>query len=325
MYPHRILSYLFDEVGIEIDDSAVAAYWNHLRAMGEPWACAHPATEQHVPLGVHGDSARLWTQYKVEKIMAIHMNIVHFRPRSTRHSRFLLFSCPREKLVKNRTLNVIWKRLVWSWNACFRGLNPTVGPNGAPLLGKHLERAGSPICKSGRKFSLCELRGDWEWHRDVWRFTASWQAINVCFRCPAVRSGDPDHLYFNNELNCKWQCDEFSLEEFVSQRLKDNQLCTIGSSATTIFVFVLLLIVSFYNTMFWLKSTQSATSVGRLCFWKGPWVDRYSTQPIMSQTISKPLCGVQTSYKCTKVHFSCSRASILVVWDFVRCIPLILA
>ena len=269
LYPHRILWYLMDEVGIHVDDSEVTTYWRHLRSMSEPWACEHPASEHHIPLGIHGDAARLWTQYQVEKVVAIHMNIIHFRPRSTRHSRFLLFSCPREKLIKNRSLNLVWKRLVWSFNACFEGCNPSVGPSGGPLTGKHLERAGTPISKSGRRFALCELRGDWEWHRDVWRFTASWQGIKVCFRCDAVRKGDPGFIYHNNGPNCLWRDSEFDLDQFITHRLKDQQLCQLANMlvlfySRPIFVFwsghFHRIYVFFYPFMIYLRSLHQAKS-----------------------------------------------------------------
>lgn len=227
VYPHRILAYLFDEVGLQIPSSDVQQYWNHAREMGEPWACQHPASENHIPLGLHGDAARLWTIYKTEKILGVWLNLPLFRPKSVRHSRWLLFSIAREKLIKNRTLNPFWRKLVWSLNAAFTGLNPVQGPGGQPLIGTHADRAGSPICKSRNQFALTELRGDWEWHRDIWRFTASWQGQDVCFKCPAVTRGDGDdsYVYYNNGLTSRWLQEEFSLNAFVACRLKDHHLC----------------------------------------------------------------------------------------------------
>eukprot|EP00435_Cladocopium_sp_Y103_P009905 s2850_g2.t1 len=117
VYPHRVLAYLFDEVKLEMPTAEVQQYWRHARTMQEPWACAHPATEWHVPVGLHGDGAKLWTQYRVEKYVAVWMNLPLFRPRSIRHSRFLLFSIEKWKMIKNRSLNVFWRKVVWSLNA----------------------------------------------------------------------------------------------------------------------------------------------------------------------------------------------------------------
>ncbi|CAK8995261.1 Uncharacterized protein SCF082_LOCUS4272 [Durusdinium trenchii] len=227
IYPHRILAYLFDHVQVELSTHDITEYWDHSRQTGEAWACKSSASRTHIPLGLHGDGARLWTQYKVEKIVAIFLNMPLFRPKSARHSRFLLFTIGRHKLIKNRTINVVWRRLVWSLNACFTGLNPSQGPGGAPLTGVHLDIAGLPICQAQHRFALTELRGDWEWHRDTWRFTASWQSHEVCFRCPAVTRGDESLVYYNNGPTSGWVNRDFTLDQFIARRLKENQLCPL--------------------------------------------------------------------------------------------------
>ena len=224
IYPHRVLSYLFDHVGIELDYTEIEKFWTHSRQMQEPWALESPCTSEHIPLGIHGDAAKLWTVYQVEKMVAIHFNILHFRPASIRYSRFLLFSIPRNKLLKNRTLNVVLKHLVWSFNWAYTGKHPESGPGNAPLFGNHRKLAGSPICRANRKFALVELRGDQEFHRDIWRFTSSWQSNVVCHRCPAVAKGDPAYLYYNVGPTSRWLDEEFSLTQFVSRRLKESQL-----------------------------------------------------------------------------------------------------
>ena len=96
IHPHRILAFLFNDVGIRISKADVKAYWEHSRARGEPWAIQSPASSEHIPLGIHGDSARLWTVYKFEKVLGLFINLVHFRPRSVRHSRWLF---PEHRLL----------------------------------------------------------------------------------------------------------------------------------------------------------------------------------------------------------------------------------
>ena len=160
-------------------------------------------------------------------MVAVWLNVVLFRPRSVRHSRFLLFTCPDALMVKNRTLNRVWRRLAWSLNFAFDGINPTIGESGRPLTGDDLLRAGKPLTSSGRKFSLCELRGDWEWHRDIWRPTATWKSIKICFRCPALSKGPRQDLYHNID-DCRWKDETFNLEQFIARRLKDKQLCILS-------------------------------------------------------------------------------------------------
>ena len=229
IYPHRVLTYLFDHVGLDIPDEDVRAYWKHARQVGEPWAVGNPSSDHHVPVGLHGDSARLWTVHQFEKHVGVFMNLVLWRPRSIRHSRFLIFSIPQEKVWKNRTFNRVWERLAWSFNACWEGFNPCQGPRGIPLRGKHLERAGLPITKGGHKFTITVYRGDWEWHCHTWRPRASWQGVSMCMKCPAQSRGDAGLLYYNLgscvEDGCRWVQEEYSLAGFIAKSLKDRNLC----------------------------------------------------------------------------------------------------
>ena len=243
LHPHRVLTYLFDDVGITIPEEDVRRYWQHAKSVQEPFAINAPdtCTDSHIPIGIHGDAARLWTQVTFEKLVGITMNLTLFRPKSVRHSRFMLFTIPVAKLYKNRTLNYVWERLCWSFDAAFAGYNPEKGPRGSRLVGRHLARAGQPLTKGFHKFCVTEYRGDWEWHRDVWRPYASWQATKVCFKCPAVVSGDPgpSYLYHNtggpNEGECQWVREEFSLQTFIARSLREKNLCHLARFLNAIF------------------------------------------------------------------------------------------
>ena len=92
------------------------------------------------------------------------------------------------------------------------------------------KRALCPLTKSGARFALTELRGDWEYHVDVWRPKASWKSDTVCFRCPAEAKGAPENLYWHHGDGCTWESEEFGLESFVARRLRDNNLCTLARS-----------------------------------------------------------------------------------------------
>lgn len=227
LHPHRILSFLMNDVQLEVPTAEIAEFWRHAREVREPWAVNHPSPGDHIPLGIHGDSARLWTQCTYEKYTAISFNILHFRPKSVRCSRFVVFSIPTAKLFKNRSLNIVWRRLAWSFEALYQGTYPLTGVGGAALRDHNLKLAGRPITRSGHRFALCEFRGDWEWHCSMWRPTASWQSNNVCFKCPAVATGQYDLLYWNIKEPCAWHRQEFGFEQFLSRRLRETNLCTL--------------------------------------------------------------------------------------------------
>ena len=180
VYPHRIISYLFNVVGLEMRDSDVVAFWRHAKEFGQGWAKFSAATEHHIPLGVYGDGAQLITQYKKEKLIGLFLNLILYRPRSTRCSRYLLFACDEERLVKNRTMNAVFRRLLWSFEALYTGLNPSAPPPGACLSPADLQRAGTRITAEGRVFAVVELRGDWAWMKQIFRFPrCGWQAKMV--------------------------------------------------------------------------------------------------------------------------------------------------
>lgn len=215
IYPHAILRYLFQDAGVRVRAEDIRAYWRHHRARGQPWALAHPASECHCPLGLYGDSAKTFLQYKHEKITAVFLNLPLWKPRSVRFSRFLLYTCDTLRMVKNRSLNAVFKKIAESINGCFRG----VDPGGLWLTQDHM-------C-----FALSECRGDWEWFRDILRPKSSWQAIDICFKCPALSSGPKERLYYTTGAvqsgdQCAWIYEQFSFAEFLSHRMKDNNLCS---------------------------------------------------------------------------------------------------
>ena len=68
---HSLLTYLFDEVGIEISAEKVSAFWEHNEAVASPWmsACTGISPDT-MPLGLFGDGARARQQAfrPVEKV-----------------------------------------------------------------------------------------------------------------------------------------------------------------------------------------------------------------------------------------------------------------
>ena len=217
------------EVGAEISPAEIYEYWRHSREFGQGWATSSPASSRHVPIGLHGDCARMASQNTFQKVFALSINLVLFRPASIRHSRFVIFTCPRHKIVKNRTLNVLFNRVLWSLEAAFDGINPVSPMPGRSSLLKHdADRAGVPLTPFHTKFALTEIRGDWEFHRDVWRTTASWNGKLTCFRCPSVAKGPAPLLYWNYGDSSEWKDQEFGTEQFIARRLRGRNLCTLA-------------------------------------------------------------------------------------------------
>ena len=224
--PHSVIHFLFETAQLKIPPAHVQQYWRHHAECGEEWA-QDPSTHQMIPLGIFGDSARASTQFGSVNIVGIFMSIVLFRPHSVRWSRFLLFSIGAHELWKHHTLNTVYRRLTFSFNCLFEGVHPRFDQYGHQLP-PHLEKnAGKPITSDRQCFCVTEVRGDWSWHKKVWRFEkTSWTGVRVCHWCPAKSKGAWPELYWNlTEQSC-WHNGNFTLGEFIEQRLPSMGICS---------------------------------------------------------------------------------------------------
>jgi hypothetical protein len=233
LLPHQIMAYIFDEAGLELCRDEVRKFWVDAHDCGEVYAKDLESYQSRIPLGFYGDAAQLFTKYKKEKLMCLWMNIPIWRPRSVRYSRFLLWTCDAYSLLgPQKTLNAVLGWIVWSFNALYEGRHPATRLGGAPLSGSFLQKAGKPITLAHHTFQVVELRGDWEFHKMVWNFQAcGWNAINVCFRCPArSKSNASGFLYWNCAEDSAWQQGTFSTAQFIAQRLLQKHVCGLISS-----------------------------------------------------------------------------------------------
>ena len=167
------------------------------------------------------------------------MNLVIFRPRSVRYSRFLLWSCDSSLLYLNRTTNAVLRWVVWSFNWMHEGLNPTSRPGNRPLSDGERQRAGQYLTSGQHKFQVVELRGDWEWHKAIWQFKSSWKGgvnMGICFKCPAMaKSNDTGLLYWNTDEDSTWCQNEFGTVEFISQLLPSSHICLLTVQTSRLF------------------------------------------------------------------------------------------
>ena len=194
-------------------------YWDHLRAVGEPYAVHSEASSSHVPLGLYGDGAKMGAAFATQNIIGVFMNLPLWRPCSIRASRFLLCCISEEQLHKHFTLNAIYRRVVWSCNALWDSRYPDVDQNGDPLTGKEGAQAGKPICAA--RFAVTEIRGDWSWHKKIFRFPkVSWNGRSMCHMCPAKSVGAWEDRYYNFEG--AWNEQMYSLTGFLAHRTPES-------------------------------------------------------------------------------------------------------
>ena len=229
LFPHRIMTYLFNECKVEIPAAEVDRFWSNAMAGGETYATEE--SRGRIPLGFYGDSAQLITKYRYEKMMCFFINIPIFRPKAVRYSRFLIWSCDNSLLYKNRTTNAVLRWVVWSLNFLYDGINPTCRPGNRPLSAGECQRAGQPVTNAHHKFQVVELRGDWEFHKFIWNYRCSWKGgvnMGICFRCPAMaKSPDDGLLYWNYHDNSTWSQRDFDTVDFITQRLPRSHICPL--------------------------------------------------------------------------------------------------
>ena len=227
LFPHQIMSYVFNECQLDLPQDAINKFWDDAIAGGEGHATED--SRNRVPIGLYGDAAQLVTKVRIEKLLCLFCNIPIFRPRSIRFSRFLIWCCDVSALYKSRTLNTVLRWVTWSCNALYAGTHPLVRPGNRPLEPHEVSRAGSWLTDKRLKFQVCELRGDWEFHKMLWQFRCSWKGgvnVGICFRCPAMARCDDHHLLYwdMDDENSTWAKDEFDTTDFIAKRLPSHNV-----------------------------------------------------------------------------------------------------
>lgn len=221
--PFSIISYLWNEVGIHIDPQQVAHYWQFNRDHGSPWALNHEATNQHIPLAIYGDAAKMrQTPVGPQKVLGVFLSCPLWRPKSIRCSRWLIFSILEDKLYSWKTLHQIYRRITWSLNILFVGIMPskTIGGGMMPKSKYDLHRPGKPLVRGKLKFAVSEIRGDWAYHKQLFRFKSSWQGgtnMPVCFHCKAMAAEEPYYFHVTPDAPC-WST-LYNLTDFLAEQM----------------------------------------------------------------------------------------------------------
>ena len=104
--PHSVVTFLVEKAGLHISKGELAQYWNHATAFGQEWARGVSVDTQ--PVGIYGDSARVFTKFSSVNNVGIFFNLVLWKPQSVRMSRFLLFCIPEHQLWNHKTINTVF-------------------------------------------------------------------------------------------------------------------------------------------------------------------------------------------------------------------------
>ena len=199
--PETVLDYLITKCELRINEADCKRFWTHMESVGDEQALKSKAwrdslDRQPWPMGMHGDDTHLnINAAPMEKIIGIFLNLPLFRPRSTRMSRFLLFSVEQTRVVDvHRSVNPVLEKIVESMNKC----------TATGLGGVH--------------FILTELRGDQSWFRFLFQTASNWKAVQVCFRCQATTRPTP----LNYAIYDGWEGTQKSTWDFLIHELPND-------------------------------------------------------------------------------------------------------
>lgn len=202
--PHKLLDFLFTSCGLVIPDEVVNRYWNHLEQVNDEMAVTSAnfrrlAGKPVIPIGLHGDEAAMGLiNGPHEKIIGFSLNLVLFRPRATRLSRFLLFAVEQQK--------------VWS-------LQDTIYPMLNAIV-ESLNRCAEHAVAS-RRFLVIEIRGDQVWIRYMFQHHSWWKRNEVCYRCDASCKGPISYLNYDG-----WLPSKLNTDDFVARELQTHPICS---------------------------------------------------------------------------------------------------
>ena len=205
--PWDIFDYLLNKCSFQLGDRLVQDFWEHLENVGDTWACStREFREAHGgkvwPLGFYGDEAVMAIQNNpMNKILGFTVNCPLFRPRSTRLSRYQVFSIETDKVVSFKdTIYPVLEEIVKSFNKLTEeGINGTI-------------------------FLVSELRGDQAFFKNLFRHKSWWKATKVCFRCKATAEPGPLN-YCIYESNDGWATTVRTTEQFLLEELPDQDAC----------------------------------------------------------------------------------------------------
>lgn len=167
--PGAILRYLFDEIDLEIPTDKIQEYWVQAANAGCPWAQRElnesGLSDLRIPVRLFGDDCVY--DERLTKAYGIYMSLPLWRPHSARNSRFLIWAQKSTQFAGFEGLLPLLGRMVWSLNQVY----------------------DHKLEKSGHRFCVTEIGGDWSWNRFFWQMDRHWNGIRPCPFCNVEKFG----------------------------------------------------------------------------------------------------------------------------------------
>ena len=164
-WPHEVLKFIFDEVGVAVPLTELRKYWENAREHGLPWAKDSADDAQpRIPIKFFGDDATYNQQG--DKFLGFIISCPLWRPNSGRNSRWPVAVISLYNSLGYPTMHPILRNLVWSLNVAF----------------------DVPLPRTGHVFQVTELGGDWKYHRESFTMRTHWNSAKMCHCCSIDRA-----------------------------------------------------------------------------------------------------------------------------------------
>ena len=162
-WPHEVLQYVFETVGVRIDRDTLLQYWREAHGRGLPWAAdGEHELNPRIPIKFFGDDATYNKQG--DHFMGFILSCPIWRPHASRNSRWPVAVVSLYGSLGYATLHPILHALVWSLNVSFD----------FPLA-------------CGYAFQVTEVGGDWKYLREAFNMTTHWNSDRCCHFCEIHR------------------------------------------------------------------------------------------------------------------------------------------
>ena len=167
-WPHEVLHYMFESVGIKIPEAKLKEYWAQARHYKLPWAKgSEDDTSPRIPVKLFGDDARYNQQG--DKLLAFIISCPLWRPASGRAARWPVAVVSLHGNLGFPTMQPLLHEIVWSLNQAF-----------------------DVPSRTGLLFQCTELGGDWKYHRESLNLQCHWNSESMCHFCSLPRHRFPE-------------------------------------------------------------------------------------------------------------------------------------
>ena len=169
-----------------------------------------------IPLGMHGDAGAFSKQ---DSLYILSWNSL-LGGGTTVQKRFL-FTVVRKKDMTGDTLNAMLDILSWSFNVLLNGLAPKSDYYGKSLHGEYEYLA------DGYRGCLSQVRGDWAFYTEVFKFPQWNGAERMCWQCKAS-SIIPNLAWSDFSETAGWRATRWTHEAYLSSnRARDMMVPVI--------------------------------------------------------------------------------------------------